>query len=167
MSSYIHCIIYSSEADTTGCNKRIGQTNDYKIGRCCYSAMYAALRSRIKDWLSLYHDICLVKRIMYIFSKIHSIIQLKYMHSGGTGTDYLSGYPVSQSPFSGVRAIQFFNFCLVLCRSLLALFLLVVVFSVLFRFTVSDYPFGIFKLVSIHYIFLILTVCIVLVLFLF
>ena len=28
-----------------------GQTKDYKIGMCCFSAKYAALRSKSKDWL--------------------------------------------------------------------------------------------------------------------
>ena len=29
------------------------QTKDYKIGICCFSAKHAALRRKIKDWLSL------------------------------------------------------------------------------------------------------------------
>jgi hypothetical protein len=28
-----------------------GKTNDYKIGMCCFSAKYTALRSKNKDWL--------------------------------------------------------------------------------------------------------------------
>ena len=28
-----------------------GQTKDYKIGICCFSSKYVALRSKIKDWL--------------------------------------------------------------------------------------------------------------------
>ena len=35
--------------------------------------------------------------------------------------------------------------CVVLCRSLFVLFLLIIVLSVLLRITASDYPFGIFK----------------------
>ena len=31
---------------------RLGQTKDYKIGICCFSAEHAALRSKSKDWLS-------------------------------------------------------------------------------------------------------------------
>jgi hypothetical protein len=27
-----------------------GQTKDYKIGICCFSAKYASLRSKTKDW---------------------------------------------------------------------------------------------------------------------
>jgi hypothetical protein len=29
-----------------------GQTKDYKIGICCFSAKHAALRSKSKDWLA-------------------------------------------------------------------------------------------------------------------
>ena len=31
---------------------RSGQTKDYKIGICCFSANHAALRSKSKDWLA-------------------------------------------------------------------------------------------------------------------
>ena len=29
-----------------------GQTKDYKIGICCFSAKHASLRSKSKDWLA-------------------------------------------------------------------------------------------------------------------
>ena len=29
-----------------------GQTKDYKIGICCFSAKYVALRRKTKDWLA-------------------------------------------------------------------------------------------------------------------
>ena len=29
-----------------------GQTKDYKIGICCFSAKHAALRKKSKDWLA-------------------------------------------------------------------------------------------------------------------
>ena len=29
-----------------------GQTKDYKIGMCCFSAKYAALTKKSKDWLA-------------------------------------------------------------------------------------------------------------------
>jgi hypothetical protein len=32
---------------------RSSQTKDYKIGICCFSAEYAALRRKSKDWLAL------------------------------------------------------------------------------------------------------------------
>jgi hypothetical protein len=35
-----------------GFEPRSGQTKDYKIGICCVSAKYAALRSKSKDWLA-------------------------------------------------------------------------------------------------------------------
>jgi hypothetical protein len=31
---------------------RTGQTKDYEIGICCFSAKHAALRRKIKDWLA-------------------------------------------------------------------------------------------------------------------
>ena len=31
---------------------RSGQTKDYKIGICCFSAKHAALRRNSKDWLA-------------------------------------------------------------------------------------------------------------------
>ena len=31
---------------------RSGQTKDYKIGICCFSAQHAALRRKSKDWLA-------------------------------------------------------------------------------------------------------------------
>jgi hypothetical protein len=30
----------------------VGQTKDYEIGICCFSAKHAALRSKSKDWLA-------------------------------------------------------------------------------------------------------------------
>ena len=33
-----------------------GQTKDYKIGICCFSAKYAALRRKSKDWLAQNQD---------------------------------------------------------------------------------------------------------------
>ena len=53
--------------------------------------------------------------------------------------------------FSGVRVARFLVFCVELCRSFPIPFLLVIVLSVPLRFTVSDYPFGIFKLFLILY----------------
>ena len=35
-----------------GFDPRSHQTEDYKIGICCFSAKYAALRSKSKDWLA-------------------------------------------------------------------------------------------------------------------
>ena len=31
---------------------RSGQTKEYKIGTCCFSAKHAALRRKSKDWLA-------------------------------------------------------------------------------------------------------------------
>ena len=48
--------------------------------------------------------------------------------------------------FSGIRVARSSVFYVVFCRSLFVLFLLVIVLSVLSRFTDSEYTFGIFKL---------------------
>ena len=48
--------------------------------------------------------------------------------------------------FSVVHVAQSLVFCVMFCRSLLVLFLLVIASSVLLRCMASDYPFGIFKL---------------------
>ena len=39
-----------------GFQPRSGQTNDYKIGICCFSAKHAALRIKGKDWLARNQD---------------------------------------------------------------------------------------------------------------
>jgi hypothetical protein len=36
----------------SGFEPRSGQTKDYKIGICCFSARHAALRRKSKDWLA-------------------------------------------------------------------------------------------------------------------
>ena len=35
---------------------RSGQTKDYKLGICCFSAKHAALRRKSKDWLARYQN---------------------------------------------------------------------------------------------------------------
>jgi hypothetical protein len=49
--------------------------------------------------------------------------------------------------FSGVHVARFLVFCIVFCGSMFVLFLLAIVLSVRLPFTISDYLFGIFKLV--------------------
>jgi hypothetical protein len=44
-------LLTSSVVDR-GFELRSGQTKDYKIGICCFSAKHAALRSKSKDWLA-------------------------------------------------------------------------------------------------------------------
>ena len=41
-----------SSAEDRGFEPRSGQTKDYKIGICCFSAKHASLRRKSKDWLS-------------------------------------------------------------------------------------------------------------------
>jgi hypothetical protein len=41
----------ASSAVDHGFKPRSGQTKDYKIGICCFSAKHAALRRKSKDWL--------------------------------------------------------------------------------------------------------------------
>ena len=44
--------VLASSAIDCGFESRSGQTKDYKIGVCCFSAKHAALRSRSKYWLA-------------------------------------------------------------------------------------------------------------------
>ena len=44
--------VLASSAVDRGLEARSGQTKDYKIGMCCFSAKHAALRRKSKDWLS-------------------------------------------------------------------------------------------------------------------
>jgi hypothetical protein len=39
-----------------GLESRLGQTKDYKIGICCFSAKHASLRRKSKDWLTRNQD---------------------------------------------------------------------------------------------------------------
>ena len=50
-------VLASSVVDR-GFNPRSGQTKNYKIGICCFSAKHAALRStcKCKDWLARKQD---------------------------------------------------------------------------------------------------------------
>jgi hypothetical protein len=43
--------VLASSAVYRGFEPRSGQTNDYKIGICCFSSMHAPLRRKSKDWL--------------------------------------------------------------------------------------------------------------------
>ena len=44
--------VLASSAVDRGFQSRSGQTKDYKIGICCFSAKQAALRRKSKDWLA-------------------------------------------------------------------------------------------------------------------
>jgi hypothetical protein len=44
--------VFASCAVDRGLDPRLGQTKDYKIGICCFSAKHAALRRKSKDWLA-------------------------------------------------------------------------------------------------------------------
>ena len=48
-------VLVSSAVDR-GFEPRSGQTKDYKIGICCFSAMHIALRRKSKDWLAQNQD---------------------------------------------------------------------------------------------------------------
>ena len=63
--------------------------------------------------------------------------------TGGEETAYPSGAPEFTPILSGVHVSRSLVFCVVFCRSLFVL--LVIMFFVLLRFTDSDYPFSIFK----------------------
>jgi hypothetical protein len=44
--------VLASSAVDRGFEPRWGQTKDYKIGMCCFSAKHAPLRRKNKDWLA-------------------------------------------------------------------------------------------------------------------
>ena len=44
--------VLASSAVDRGFEPRSGQTKDYTIGICCFSANHAALRRKSKDWLA-------------------------------------------------------------------------------------------------------------------
>ena len=47
----------ASSAVNRGFEHRSGQTKDYEIGICCFSAKHAALRRKSKDWLGRNQDV--------------------------------------------------------------------------------------------------------------
>ena len=61
-------------------------------------------------------------------------------------SQYPSGAPAFAPGFQWGSCYSICSLMCMFCRSLFVLFLLVIVLSVLHRFTDSDYPFGIFKL---------------------
>ena len=48
----------SSSAVDRGFELLSGQTKDYKIGICCFSAKHAAIRRKNKDWLGRNQNMC-------------------------------------------------------------------------------------------------------------
>ena len=48
--------VLTSRAVGRGFEPQSGQTKDYKIGSCCFSAKNAALRRKSKDWLARNRD---------------------------------------------------------------------------------------------------------------
>ena len=48
--------VFASSAVERGFEPRSGQTKDYEIGICCFSANNAALRRKSKDWLARNQD---------------------------------------------------------------------------------------------------------------
>jgi len=49
------CVLGLATIDR-GVEPRSGQTKDYEIGICCFSANHAALRRKSKDWLAPNQD---------------------------------------------------------------------------------------------------------------
>jgi hypothetical protein len=45
-------IVLTASAIARELEPRSGQTNDYKIGMCCFSSKHPALRKMSKDWLA-------------------------------------------------------------------------------------------------------------------
>jgi len=48
--------VLTSDTVDRGFEPRTGQTKDYKIGICCFSAKHVALKRKIKDWLAQNQD---------------------------------------------------------------------------------------------------------------
>jgi hypothetical protein len=48
--------VLSSSVVYCGFKPRSGQTKDYEMGICCFSAKHAALRRKSKDWLARNQD---------------------------------------------------------------------------------------------------------------
>ena len=48
--------VLSSNSVDRGFQPRTGQTKDYEIGICCFSAKHAALRRKSKYWLARNHS---------------------------------------------------------------------------------------------------------------
>ena len=48
--------VLKSSAVDRGFNPQSGQTKDYEIGICCFSAKHVALRRKSKDWLAWNRD---------------------------------------------------------------------------------------------------------------
>jgi hypothetical protein len=48
--------VLASNAEDRGFELRAGQTKDYQIGICCFSARYTAIRRKGKDWTAQNQD---------------------------------------------------------------------------------------------------------------
>jgi hypothetical protein len=50
--------MFATSAVDRGFEPRSGQTKDYKIGMCCFSAKHVALRRKSKNWLARIRIMC-------------------------------------------------------------------------------------------------------------
>ena len=48
--------VFVSSVEDSGFEPRSGQTEDYKIGMCCFSTKHTALRRKSKDWSARNHS---------------------------------------------------------------------------------------------------------------
>ena len=55
-TSEVMVSVLASSAVDREFEPRSGQTKDYKIGICCFSAKHTALRRKSKDWLARNQD---------------------------------------------------------------------------------------------------------------
>ena len=51
-TSVVMVSVITSSAEDLGFESRSGQTKDFEIGICCFSAKHAAIRRKSKDWLA-------------------------------------------------------------------------------------------------------------------
>jgi hypothetical protein len=50
--------MFATSAVDRGFEPRSGQTKDYNIGMCCFSAKHVALRRKSKNWLGRIRIMC-------------------------------------------------------------------------------------------------------------
>ena len=84
--------VLTSSAVDRGFEPRSGQTKDYKIGVCCFSAKNAALRRKSKDWLARnQNNVFRVERHIYPMTVVSSPCQRKLP----VGFEYLGSFSAS------------------------------------------------------------------------
>ena len=102
---------------------------------------------RTSYWNAMVYDI-IPPAAMGLAFLIHDLLPVVVTRvtdaNSGAGTAYISGAP-EFTPVCMDFVLLDLRLCVVFCRSLFVLFLVVIIFSIRLRLTDSDCPFGIFK----------------------